>query len=44
MLARGYIVLTGGKHGETLTMTPALTIQEELLLAAAAALRESLLH
>ncbi|MGK4001044.1 aspartate aminotransferase family protein [Sorangium sp. So ce1036] len=38
MLAEGYLVLTGGQRGETLTLTPALTIPEELLSAAAGAL------
>jgi len=31
LLRRGYIVLTGGPEGDTLTVTPALTIAEELL-------------
>ena len=31
MLARGYIVLTGGRRGEVLTLTPALTVDRELL-------------
>ncbi|XXY54680.1 aspartate aminotransferase family protein [Sorangium sp. So ce269] len=38
MLAEGYLVLTGGVRGETLTLTPALTIPEALLSAAADAL------
>ncbi|MDC0679359.1 aspartate aminotransferase family protein [Sorangium atrum] len=38
MLAEGYLVLTGGVRGETLTLTPALTIPEALLSAAAGAL------
>ncbi len=42
MLARGYIVLTGGAKGEVLTLTPALNISEERLRDAAAALREAL--
>ena len=42
MLARGYIVLTGGAKGEVLTLTPALNISEERLREAAAALREVL--
>jgi 4-aminobutyrate aminotransferase / (S)-3-amino-2-methylpropionate transaminase / 5-aminovalerate transaminase len=43
MLARGYVVLTGGMRSETLTLTPALTIGEERLADAAVALREVLL-
>lgn len=39
MLAAGYVVLTGGMHGETLTFTPALTIDEELLPAVVHTLR-----
>lgn len=35
MLEEGYLVLTGGARGETLTLTPALTISEPLLTAAA---------
>lgn len=42
MLARGYIVLTGGMKGEVLTLTPALNISEDRLRDAAAALREAL--
>jgi 4-aminobutyrate aminotransferase/(S)-3-amino-2-methylpropionate transaminase len=42
MLARGYIVLTGGMKGEVLTLTPALNISEDRLRDAAAALREVL--
>jgi 4-aminobutyrate aminotransferase/(S)-3-amino-2-methylpropionate transaminase len=42
MLAEGYVVLTGGIRGETLTFTPALTIDEELLPAAAKTLRKVL--
>jgi 4-aminobutyrate aminotransferase/(S)-3-amino-2-methylpropionate transaminase len=38
MLARGYVVLTGGARSDTLTLTPPLTIAPELLDAAAAAL------
>lgn len=42
MLARGYIVLTGGMRGEVLTLTPPLTIPEELLQGAGQALRDAL--
>jgi 4-aminobutyrate aminotransferase/(S)-3-amino-2-methylpropionate transaminase len=42
MLARGYIVLTGGLRSETLTLTPALDIREERLADAAEALRDVL--
>jgi 4-aminobutyrate aminotransferase/(S)-3-amino-2-methylpropionate transaminase len=42
MLLEGYIVLTGGVGGETLTLTPALTIDEELLALFARSLRKSL--
>jgi 4-aminobutyrate aminotransferase/(S)-3-amino-2-methylpropionate transaminase len=42
MLARGYVVITGGTRSETLTLTPPLTIHEERLAAAAAALRDVL--
>jgi 4-aminobutyrate aminotransferase/(S)-3-amino-2-methylpropionate transaminase len=42
LLARGYIVLTGGMKGEVLTLTPALNINEDRLREAAAALREAL--
>ncbi len=42
MLARGYIVLTGGAKGEVLTLTPALNISEDRLRDAASALREVL--
>jgi 4-aminobutyrate aminotransferase/(S)-3-amino-2-methylpropionate transaminase len=31
LLARGYIVLTGGARGDTLTLTPALTVDEGAL-------------
>jgi 4-aminobutyrate aminotransferase/(S)-3-amino-2-methylpropionate transaminase len=41
-LAKGYIVLSGGVRGETLTLTPALTIDEELLTPVARTLREIL--
>lgn len=42
MLAEGYVVLTGGVRGETLTLTPALSTPEPLLSAAAQALRRVL--
>ncbi|MEO7331039.1 MAG: aspartate aminotransferase family protein [Minicystis sp.] len=42
LLARGYLVLTGGLRGEVLTLTPALTIGEERLHEAARALAEVL--
>ncbi len=42
MLARGYLVLTGGRRSEVLTLTPALTIRAERLEDAAEALREVL--
>jgi len=42
MLSRGYLVLSGGMRGEVLTLTPALNIAEEQLLAAAKALGETL--
>lgn len=42
MLARGYLVLTGGLRSEVLTLTPALTIRQERLDDAALALREAL--
>jgi 4-aminobutyrate aminotransferase/(S)-3-amino-2-methylpropionate transaminase len=42
MLARGYVVITGGTRSETLTLTPPLTIHEERLAAAATALRDVL--
>ena len=42
MLGEGYIVLTGGVHGETLTFTPALTIDEDLLPPFVDALRKVL--
>ena len=38
LLARGYIVLTGGARGDALTLSPALTIAPELLSAFADAL------
>ncbi len=43
MLTAGYVVITGGTRSETLTLTPPLTIREERLADAAAALREVLL-
>ncbi len=42
MLARGFIVLTGGVRGNVLTLSPALTIAPALLSAAAQALEEIL--
>jgi 4-aminobutyrate aminotransferase/(S)-3-amino-2-methylpropionate transaminase len=42
LLERGYLCLTGGAQGEVITWTPALTIDEELLVAASRALREAL--
>lgn len=42
LLKRGYLVLTGGVGGEVLTLTPALTIDEALLLGFSRALREVL--
>ncbi len=42
MLAKGYVVITGGMRSETLTLTPPLTIPEERLVEAAAALRDVL--
>jgi 4-aminobutyrate aminotransferase / (S)-3-amino-2-methylpropionate transaminase / 5-aminovalerate transaminase len=42
MLAKGYIVITGGLRSESLTLTPPLTIAAELLTDAARALREVL--
>lgn len=42
MLARGYVVLTGGVRGDVLTFSPPLTIAPELLSAAAAALGDVL--
>ncbi|HEY4118435.1 MAG TPA: aspartate aminotransferase family protein [Byssovorax sp.] len=41
LLELGYVVLTGGAKGETLTLTPALTISEELLSGFARALRQA---
>jgi 4-aminobutyrate aminotransferase/(S)-3-amino-2-methylpropionate transaminase len=40
MLERGWLLLGGGRRGETLTFTPALTIEERLLEGAVAALAE----
>lgn len=42
MLARGYLVLTGGLRSETITLTPALNIHEDRLADAAQALRDVL--
>jgi 4-aminobutyrate aminotransferase/(S)-3-amino-2-methylpropionate transaminase len=42
MLAKGYVVITGGMRSESLTLTPPLTIREERLFDAARALREVL--
>lgn len=42
MLREGYLILTGGLAGETLTFTPALTIDEELLGPFARTLRKVL--
>lgn len=42
MLRRGWLVLTGGRFGETLTLTPPLDVPEELLDAAATALAAAL--
>lgn len=42
LLARGYIVLTGGVRGDVLTLTPPLTIDEPLLGAFASTLAECL--
>jgi 4-aminobutyrate aminotransferase/(S)-3-amino-2-methylpropionate transaminase len=41
LLQRGYIVLTGGVRGDTLTLSPPLTIEPELLSAFAVALASS---
>ena len=41
LLRRGYIVLTGGARGDTLTLSPPLTIEPELLSAFARALASS---
>ncbi|AKT35994.1 aspartate aminotransferase family protein [Chondromyces crocatus] len=42
MLSHGYVVLTGGRQGEVLTLTPALTTPEPLLAAATATLEHIL--
>jgi 4-aminobutyrate aminotransferase/(S)-3-amino-2-methylpropionate transaminase len=42
MLARGYVLLTGGARSEVLTLTPPLNIHEERLADAAEALRDVL--
>ena len=42
LLARGYLVLTGGVRGDVLTLTPALDIDEALLTGFAEALGSSL--
>ncbi len=42
LLAAGYIVLTGGTHGDVLTLTPALDAPEELLAAFVPALVSAL--
>lgn len=42
LLARGYVVLTGGIRGDALTLSPPLTIEPELLSAFATALGEEL--
>jgi 4-aminobutyrate aminotransferase/(S)-3-amino-2-methylpropionate transaminase len=42
LLARGWIVLTGGTHGDTLTLTPPLDVDEALLEAFADALADCL--
>jgi len=42
LLRRGWIVLTGGEHGDVLTLTPPLNISEALLDAFAVALAEAL--
>jgi 4-aminobutyrate aminotransferase/(S)-3-amino-2-methylpropionate transaminase len=43
LLQRGYIVLTGGRSGDCLTLSPPLTIAPELLSAFVAALTECVL-
>jgi 4-aminobutyrate aminotransferase/(S)-3-amino-2-methylpropionate transaminase len=40
LLAHGYIVLTGGVRGDTLTLTPPLTIEPELLSGFTGALQD----
>ncbi|MBI4701149.1 MAG: aminotransferase class III-fold pyridoxal phosphate-dependent enzyme, partial [Deltaproteobacteria bacterium] len=42
LLLRGYVVLTGGVAGEVITLTPALTIEERLLLDFGQELRQVL--
>ena len=42
LLARGYIALTGGRNGDTLTLSPALTISDAQMAAFTAALRDAL--
>jgi 4-aminobutyrate aminotransferase/(S)-3-amino-2-methylpropionate transaminase len=42
LLERGWIVLTGGTRGDTLTLTPPLNIDEHLLAAFAEALADCL--
>lgn len=44
LLARGYIVLTGGMRGDVLTLTPPLTIAPELLAAFAEELADLVRH
>jgi len=42
MLEAGYVVITGGREGEVITWSPALTIAEEQLTAAANAMKAAL--
>lgn len=42
MLGEGYVILTGGMRGETLTITPPLTIDEEILAPVSRTLRKLL--
>ena len=42
LLELGYIVTTGGNQGEVIVWTPALTIAEEQLTAAANAMKTAL--
>jgi 4-aminobutyrate aminotransferase/(S)-3-amino-2-methylpropionate transaminase len=42
LLTRGYLVLTGGVAGDVLTLTPALDIEESLLLGFAEVLEQVL--
>jgi 4-aminobutyrate aminotransferase/(S)-3-amino-2-methylpropionate transaminase len=42
LLERGFIVLTGGRRGDVLTLSPPLTIDEDLLAAFVPALAEVL--